>query len=66
MMGEGVALVGIAEIKSRPVHEVAVQNPFKKRAEDCANDHADGGPKNKMHHMGEKLKPRAAGMTARN
>jgi hypothetical protein len=55
MMNEVVAFIRIAERQEGAMHEIPVQNPFKKGAKDSAKDDSDGGPENKMYHLGIKI-----------
>jgi hypothetical protein len=50
-MHNGVRPEGVVEFSERPVHEIAVQRPLKKRGEHNAPAEADRRPKNKRFHI---------------
>jgi ribulose bisphosphate carboxylase small subunit len=47
MMHDGVCLKGLFPSRERPVHEILVQRPFKKRGENHPATETDRRPKNK-------------------
>ena len=48
VMDDGVRAEGVIKISERPVHEITMQRPFKKRGENNASAETDRRPEYKM------------------
>jgi hypothetical protein len=48
VMHQGMGLKGVTKIEQRPVHDIAMEGPFKKGGKNEAAGKSEGGPKHQL------------------